>query len=80
MKASLIRAVNLSYISIATPLVMCVTFTCFTILGGQLTIRNVVVVLSLLTYIRLTAVHFFVLCTLQLSDVYVALKRIKVSV
>ena len=80
LKASLIHALNLSYISIATPVVMCVTFTSFTLLGGVLTIRNVIVVLSLLTYIRLSAVHYFVRCTLQLSDMYVALKRIQVSV
>ena len=80
MKSSIIRAVNLSYFTIALPVIMFVIFTVYVGTGGTLSPRRVFTTLSLITFVRLSSIHFFVLATLQLSEARVAWKRIKVSI
>jgi len=79
LKGSMIRAFNLGYFSLSLPLIMFVVFSVYTSTGGKLTPRGVFTVLSFLTGVRLTAVHFVIVFTLMTSEALVAVKRIQVG-
>ena len=80
LKGSMIRAFNLGYFSFSLPLILFVVFSVYTSTGGELTPKGVFTVLSFLTSVRLTGVHFVVACSLMTSEAHVALKRIQVGV
>ena len=74
----MIRAVNLTQVWIAIPIIMFVVSSVYVSIGNELSPRVIFTSLSLLITIRLTSVHFFVLCTLYVSEAMVAVKRITV--
>ena len=79
LEGSLIRAVNLSFYSVYIPFVMFVIFSVHASTGGAVTTKGVFTILSLLTFVRFTSIHLFVLGVLMVSEGIVALKRIKVT-
>lgn len=80
LKAYIIRAIHLAYFAFSLPLIMFIIFSVYVSFIGDLTPRKVFVTLSLITYLRLTSVHFFILSTLNISEARVAWKRIKVII
>ena len=73
-----IKAFALSYSILSSPLAMCIVFSVYTSVGGQLTPRKVFSALTHLNFLRYDMIHF-ILGLLQLSESYVGYKRIKVS-
>ena len=78
LKAYVIRAINLAYFAFSLPLIMFIIFSIYVSFIGDLTPRKVFVTLSLITYLKITSIHIFILTTLTLSEGRVAWKRIKV--
>ena len=78
LKSYVIRSLNISYVSFSLPLIMFVMLSVYVSFIGDLTPRKVFVSLSLISYVRITSVHFFIMATLLLSEARVAWKRIKV--
>ena len=78
-QASMIQIVNsvLFYTSIS--LLSFTTFSTYAGLGNALSPRKVFTAITLLSFIRLYCVQFFVLAFLGLSELSVAVKRIEVS-
>ena len=54
-------------------------FTVYVTTGGTLTPKKVFTTLSLVTFLRLTSIHFVILNALGMSEGRVALKRIQVG-
>ena len=82
MKASMIRAINLSYFTVSLPLIMFVVFSVYINVkppDEELTTQKIFTTYSLLAFVRLTSLHFIVLGSLYLAEARVAFKRIKVS-
>ena len=78
-QASMIQVVNsvLFYTSIS--LLSFTTFSTYASLGNALSPKKVFTAITLLSFIRLYCVQFFVLAFLGLSELSVAVKRIEVS-
>ena len=80
IEAFMIRAINITYFTVSLPLIMFVVFSVYVNTSDeQITPRKVFVTLSLLTFVRLTSIHFFINGTLVISEARVAWKRIRVK-
>ena len=73
-----IKALGYAYNVFSPPIAMCIVFSVYTSLGGEVTPGIVLSALTHLSFICYTAVHFN-LGLLQLSESYVGYKRINVS-
>ena len=81
MKAAMIRAINLSYLTVTLPLIMFIVFSVYINVkppDEELTTQKIFTTYSLLAFARLTSLHFIVVGTLFLIEARVAFKRIKV--
>ena len=77
LKAYVIRAINLAYFAFSLPLIMFTIFLVYVSFIGNLTPRKVFVTLSLITYIRITSIHCFILATLTISEGRVGMEKNK---
>ena len=78
IKGALIRGLNFGFYSFSLPVILFVTFSVYASVGGTLTPKRVFTTLSLISFIRLTSVHFIVQAALTLSEARVAVQRIQV--
>ena len=78
LKGSTIRAFNLGYFSFSLPVILFVVFSVYVSLGEELTPKRVFTTISLLSFARISSVHFIVQCALYISESLVAVKRIQV--
>ena len=80
LKYNMISAISIVYKTVSSPLIMFLVFSVYVNTpGAELTPRKVFVALSLITFVRFTSIHFFILCTRQVADARVAWIRIRVS-
>ena len=76
----MIQAINITYFTASLPLIMFVVFSVYVNTSDEeITPRKVFVTLSLLTFVRLTSIQFFIRATLVISEARVAWKRIRVN-
>ena len=78
-QASMIRASNLALFFVSLNILNFLTFSVYTGSGNMLTPRIVFTVISLITFGRIYLVLFFVMFLLSMSELRVALTRIKVD-
>ena len=84
IQSSIIRAVNLSYFNISLPFIMFVVFSVYVTVTPEednipvLTPQKVFTTLALLSFVRVTSLHFTILGALYFSEARIAYKRIKV--
>ena len=77
-KGALIRASNLGYYSASAVVILFVVFTTYVGMGGVLTPKIVFTAISLLTVLRILAIHLFLVCLVYLNESRVATTRITV--
>lgn len=78
LQAGLIRAASLGFMIVSLNIVMYIIFTAYTATGGILTPKKVFTTLSLLIFLRLTTVHFFIQNVLAMVEGRVATVRLQV--
>ena len=78
-QASLIRASNLALFFVSLNILSFLTFSVYAGSGNILTPRTVFTVISLISFGRVYLVLFLVVFLLSISELRVALKRIKVN-
>ena len=78
-QGALIRACNLGFMIVSVTFITWLVFTVYVTTGGTLTPKKVFTTLSLVTFLRLTSIHFVILNALGMSEGRVALKRIQVG-
>ena len=78
-QASIIRACNLAFAYVSLNVLNFLTFSTYTASGNDLTPRTVFTFISLISFGRLYFVHFLIIFLLSISEVRVAMKRIKVN-
>jgi len=79
-QASMIRGINLVLFYTSLNLLSFTTFTTYAGLGNALSPRKVFTAITLFSFTRLYCIQFVVLCVLALSELFVAVKRIEVTV
>ena len=77
-KGALIRASNLGYYSASAVVILFVVFTTYVGMGGVLTPKIVFTAISLLTALRILAIHLFLVCLVYFNESRVATTRITV--
>ena len=75
----MIRASNLALFYVSLTVLNFLMFSTYAGSGNNLTSKTVFTVISLISFGRLFFVHFFVLFLLNISELRVGLKRIKVN-
>ncbi len=79
LKGGLVRAFGLAFMIVSVTIMTFLVFSVYTATGGILSPKKVFTVLSLLLILRLTSVHFLVQNSLAMSEGFVAISRINVS-
>ena len=79
LKSSMIRAINFAIFTVSLTTIMFLVFSVYTGTGGVLSPKKVFTILSLTATLRVNSIHFFVLCVLGLSEIFVAISRIQVG-
>lgn len=79
LKSSMIRAINFALFTVSLTIIMFLVFSVYTGTGGVLSPKKIFTILSLTATLRVNSIHFFVLCVLGLSEIFVAISRIQVG-
>ena len=80
LKSSMIRAINFAVFTVSLTTIMFLVFSVYIGTGGILSPKKVFTILSLTATLRINSIHFFVLCVLGMSEMFVAVSRIQVHV
>ena len=78
LKGASIRASNLGYYSASAVIILFAVFTTYVGMGGVLTPKKVFTAISLLTALRIIAIHLFLVGLVYLNESRVATTRITV--
>ena len=78
LHGGMVRASSLGFTFVSLTLLMFLLFSTYTATGGELTPKKVFTSLSLLIFLRLTTVHFFIQNVLAMTEGRVAVVRLQV--